>query len=62
MTLKKKTFLGCFKIKEERDKDNATGLKDGGVIEIETTVLHSCAAPIRFVFYLPLYQATQCCH
>ena len=37
--VKKKTCLGCFKIKEERDKDNATGLKEGGGIEIETTVL-----------------------
>ena len=56
MTLKKKTFLGCFKIKEERDKDNATGLKDGGVIEIETTVLSIYAmhrSLSLFVFYLP---------
>ena len=37
--VKKKDFFGCFKIKEERDKDNATGLKEGGGIEIETTVL-----------------------
>ena len=34
----KKTCLGVLK-GEERDKDNATGLKEGGVIEISTTVL-----------------------
>ena len=29
----------------EREKDNETGLKEGGGIEISTTVLHSRAAP-----------------
>ena len=28
--LKKKTCLGCFRIEEIRDKDNETGLKEGG--------------------------------
>ena len=35
----KKTCLGCFKIEEIRDKDNETGLNEGGVIEMSTTVL-----------------------
>ena len=26
--------MGCFKIEEIRDKDNETGLKEGGVIEM----------------------------
>ena len=34
----KKTCLGVLK-RGERDKDNETGLKEGGVIEISTTVL-----------------------
>ena len=52
--VKKKTCLCCFEIKEERDKDNATGLKDGGVIEIETTVLsiYAMHALFRFLYLL----------
>ena len=38
ITLKKNLF-GCFKIEEIRDKDNETGLKEGGGIEMSTTVL-----------------------
>ena len=30
----KKTCLGCFKIEEIREKDNETGLKEGGGIEM----------------------------
>ena len=49
-TLKKDLF-GCFKIKKIRDKDNATGLKEGGGIEMSTTVLPlRDARSIRFVF------------
>ena len=40
----KKTCLGVLN-RRERDKDNETGLKVGGVIEMSTTVLHSRAAP-----------------
>jgi len=36
--------LGVLK-RGERDKDNKTGLKEGGGIKILTTVLHSRAAP-----------------
>ena len=35
----KKTCLGVLE-RGERDKDNKTGLKERGGIEIETTVLH----------------------
>ena len=35
----KKTCLGCFKIEEIREKDNETGLKEEGGIEMSTTVL-----------------------
>ena len=40
----KKTCLGVLD-RGNRDKDNETGLKEGGEIKIETTVLHSRAAP-----------------
>ena len=40
----KKTCLGVLK-REKCDKDNETSLKEGGVIEMLTTVLHSRAAP-----------------
>ena len=35
----KKDLLGCFRIEEIRDKDNETGLNEGGGIEMSTTVL-----------------------
>ena len=37
--VKKKTCLGVLD-RRERDKYNATGLKEGGKIEVSTTVLH----------------------
>ena len=39
----KKTCLGVLD-RRERDKYNETGLKEGGGIEMSTTVLHSRAA------------------
>jgi hypothetical protein len=36
----KKTCLGVLD-RGDREKDNEIGLKEGGVIQIETTVLHS---------------------
>ena len=36
----------------ERENDNGTGLKEGGIIEMSTTVLHSRAAPS--LKYLPV--------
>ena len=41
----KKDLFGCFRIEKIRDKNNEIGLKEGGVIKISTTVLHSRAAP-----------------
>ena len=38
------TCLGVLD-RGERDKGNETGLKEGGVIKISTTGLHSRAAP-----------------
>ena len=40
----KKTCLGVLD-RREREKDNESGLKKGGEIEMSTTVLHSRAAP-----------------
>ena len=48
----KKTCLGVLD-RGERDKDNKTGLKEGGVIEMSTTVLHSRAAPSLYLPDLP---------
>ena len=50
--VKKKTCLSCFRIEEIRDKDNETGLQEGGGIELSTTVLPlytRCSALFRFV-------------
>ena len=47
----KKTCLGVLD-RGERDKDNEIGLKEGGGIEMSTTVLHSRAAP-SLCIYLP---------
>ena len=49
----KKTCLGILD-RGDRDNNNETGLKEKGVIEIETTVLHSRAAP-SLCIYLPRY-------
>ena len=35
----KKDLFECFRIEEIRDKANETGLKEGGEIEMSTTVL-----------------------
>ena len=44
----KKTFLGVLD-RGERDKDNETSLKEGGGLEMSTTVLHSRCSLLRFV-------------
>ena len=53
----KKDLFGCFREsvleRGDRDKNNDTGLKEGGGIEKSTTVLHSRAAPS--LKYLPQY-------
>ena len=59
------TCLGVLEI-GERDNDNETSLKEGGVIEMSTTVLHSRAAPsleylpLNFVlhFFFPVFKRT----
>ena len=33
--VKKKDLFGCFRMLKERDQNNATGLKEGGIIEIK---------------------------
>ncbi len=53
----KKTCLGCFRYKGERGDDKETGLKEGRVIEIETTVLHSQCTLLRLI-YLPIIVGT----
>ena len=46
------TCLGVLE-RGERDDDYGTSLKEGGVIEMSTTVLHSRAAP-SLCIYLPV--------
>ena len=47
----KKDLFGCFRIEKIHDKDNGTNLKEGGGIEMSTTVLPlRDARSIRFVF------------
>ena len=47
----KKTCLGVLD-RGDRDKDNETGLKEGGVIEMSTTVLSIYAMHTLFALYL----------
>ena len=47
----KNTCLGVLD-RRKRDKVNETGLKEGGGIEMSTTVLHSCAS-LSLLIYLP---------
>ena len=53
----KKTCLGVLD-RGDRGKDNETGLKEGGGIEMSTIVLHSRAAPsLKYVQVLDQYRA-----
>ena len=47
--VKKMTCLGVLD-RGERGDDNGTGLKERGVIEMSTTVLHSRAAPSLCIY------------
>ena len=47
----KKTCLGVLD-RGDRGKDNETGLKEGGVIEMSTTVLHSRCSLLRLNTHL----------
>jgi hypothetical protein len=53
-TLKKELF-GYFKIEEIRDKDNETGLKEGGGIEMSIYSAFHYAMHVLFAYciYLP---------
>ena len=44
--------MGCFRIEETREKDNGTGLKKGGGIEMSTTVLPYMRCTLSFALYL----------
>ena len=48
------TCLGVLK-RGERGKDNVTGLKEGGGIQILTTVLHSRCSLLRLNTHLRLF-------
>ena len=64
----KKKLVWVFYNREDRDKDNATGLKEGGGIKIETTVafpytrctlfLRFCILRFRYYTYLTSVQST----
>ena len=51
----KKDLFGCFRNREDRDNDNETGLKEGGRIEMSTTVLPytQCMLSPFAILYLP---------
>ena len=45
--VKKRLVWGCFRIEEIRDKDNETGLKEGGGIEMSNySAFHIRDAPL----------------
>ena len=48
----KKDLFGCFRIEEIRDKDNETGLKEGGGIEMSNySAFHICDARSPSLLY-----------
>ena len=53
----KKDLFGCFRMEEIRDKDNETGLKEGRVIEMSTTVLHYA---MHALFRFEILTTTRC--
>ena len=51
----KKDLFGCFRIEEIRDKDNETGLKVGGGIEMSIySAFHIRDASLSFAFCILL--------
>ena len=52
--VKKRLVFGCFRIEEIRDKDNETGLKEGGFIENVNLQCFSIYAIARFLSLLNL--------
>ena len=58
--VKKKTCLGVLD-RGERGDANGTGLKEGGGIEMSTTVLfHIRDAPLSLRFLILIYVLTRC--
>ena len=55
----KKTYLGVLE-RGDRDKDNETGLTEGGGIEMSTTVLSIYAMLAPSLEYLPVFQILIC--
>ena len=53
----KKDLFGCFRIEEIHDKDNETGLEEGGGIEMSIySAFHiRDARSLRFCIYLPAF-------
>ena len=57
----KKDLFGCFRIEEERGKNNETGLKEERVIEMSTTVLSIYAiASLSFAFVFTYLLSNKC--
>ena len=54
----KKTCLGVLE-REKRDKENKRGLKEGGLIEMSTTVLHYAMLALFRLIYLVLQQGDE---
>ena len=54
----KKDFFGCFRERGDRDKYNATGLKEGRGIEMSTTVLPFTITIITTIIVTQLYTQT----
>ena len=53
----KKELFGFFRIEKIRDKDNATGLKEGGGLDIRNYSAPFACRSIRFVVtYLQVYR------
>ena len=61
--VKKRLVWVVFKIKDIRDNDNETGLKEGSVIEMSTTVLPlRDARSLRFCILLTINFNTNICN
>ena len=51
----KKDLFGCFRIEEIREKDNETGLKEGGGIEMSIYSAPFAMLALFALNYLPIY-------
>ena len=57
----KKDLFGCFRIEEIHDNNNDIGLKEGGVIEMSTTVLSIYAMLAPSLKYSPSSSTNRSC-